>query len=67
VMATWGRLLSHFGSNRLNPVSSRSTCANIKRVHTLVKKAHLTFPLLSAQIRSWREALYVIFAHSSQI
>ena len=34
-MAAWERIRAHFGSNRRNLVASHSTCAHIKKAHTL--------------------------------
>jgi hypothetical protein len=35
-MAVWEQLRAHFGNNRRNLVASHSTCANIKKAHTLI-------------------------------
>jgi hypothetical protein len=35
VMAVWEQLRTYFGSNRRNLAESHSTCANIKKAHTL--------------------------------
>src|SRR5213083_1829989 len=34
-MAAWERLRIHFGSNRRKLITSHSTCANIKKAHSL--------------------------------